>query len=115
QYIEEAEEMSDRIGVINKGEIIQTEDNAALMQKLGKKRLKLHLQGTVEAIPEALSAYHLELTEDRNHLIYTYDTKSERTGITSLLSDLRNAGIRFYDLDTTQSSLEEIFVSLVRA
>jgi ABC-2 type transport system ATP-binding protein len=114
-YIEEAEEMADRIGVINKGEIILVEDKAALMQKLGQKRLQLHLQGKVDAIPEALSAYSLELTEDRNHLIYTYDTKSERTGITSLLSDLRNAGIRFYDLDTTQSSLEEIFVSLVRA
>jgi ABC-2 type transport system ATP-binding protein len=114
-YIEEAEEMADRIGVINKGEIILVEDKAALMQKLGKKRLKLHLQGKVDAIPAALSAYNLELTEDRNHLIYTYDTKGERTGITSLLSDLRDAGIRFYDLDTTQSSLEEIFVSLVRA
>jgi ABC-2 type transport system ATP-binding protein len=114
-YIEEAEEMADRIGVINKGEIILVEDKAALMQKLGKKRLKLHLQGKVDAIPEALSAYNLELTEDCDHLIYTYDTKGERTGITSLLSDLRNAGIRFYDLDTTQSSLEEIFVSLVRA
>jgi ABC-2 type transport system ATP-binding protein len=114
-YIEEAEEMADRIGVINKGEIILVEDKAALMQKLGKKRLKLHLQGKVDAIPEALSAYNLQLTEDCDHLIYTYDTKGERTGITSLLSDLRNAGIRFYDLDTTQSSLEEIFVSLVRA
>jgi ABC-2 type transport system ATP-binding protein len=114
-YIEEAEEMADRIGVINKGEIILVEDKAALMQKLGQKRLQLHLQGKVDAIPEVLSAYHLELTGDGSHLIYTYDTKSERTGITSLLSDLRNAGIRFYDLDTTQSSLEEIFVSLVRA
>jgi ABC-2 type transport system ATP-binding protein len=114
-YIEEAEEMADRIGVINKGEIILVEDKAALMQKLGQKRLQLHLQGKVDAIPEALSAYHLELTGNGSQLIYTYDTKSERSGITSLLSDLRNAGIRFYDLDTTQSSLEEIFVSLVRA
>jgi ABC-2 type transport system ATP-binding protein len=114
-YIEEAEEMADRIGVINKGEIVLIEDKAALMQKLGKKRLKLHLQGKVEAIPEALNAYHLELSDDHCHLTYTYDTKGERTGITSLLGDLRNAGIRFYDLDTTQSSLEEIFVSLVRA
>jgi ABC-2 type transport system ATP-binding protein len=114
-YLEEAEEMADRIGVINKGEIILTEDKAALMQKLGKKRLTLHLQGKVEAIPEALAAYHLELTADGNQLIYTYDTKGDRTGITSLLSDLRNAGIRFYDLDTEESSLEEIFVSLVRA
>src|SRR4051812_2641408 len=114
-YLEEAEEMADRIGVINKGEIILVEDKAALMQKLGKKRLTLHLQGKVEAIPASLSAYNLELTGDGHHCIYTYDTKSERTGITSLLSDLRNAGIRFHDLDTTQSSLEEIFVSLVRA
>jgi ABC-2 type transport system ATP-binding protein len=114
-YIEEAEEMADRIGVINKGEIVLIEDKAALMQKLGKKRLKLHLQGKVDAIPAGLEGYSLELSEDRKQLIYTYDTKGERTGITSLLSDLRNAGIRFYDLDTTQSSLEEIFVSLVRA
>jgi ABC-2 type transport system ATP-binding protein len=114
-YLEEAEEMADRIGVINKGEIILTEDKAALMQKLGKKRLKLHLQGKIEAIPEALAAYHLELTADGTQLIYTYDTKGDRTGITSLLSDLRNAGIRFFDLDTEESSLEEIFVGLVRA
>jgi ABC-2 type transport system ATP-binding protein len=113
-YLEEAEEMADRIGVINKGEIILVEDKSALMQKLGQKRLKVYLQGKVEAVPEALNAYKLELSEDRKQLIYTYDTKSERTGITSLLGDLRSAGIRFYDLDTTQSSLEEIFVSLVR-
>ncbi|MEH2471208.1 ABC-2 type transport system ATP-binding protein [Nitrobacteraceae bacterium AZCC 2161] len=113
-YIEEAEEMADRIGVINKGEIILIEDKAALMQQLGKKRMKLHLQGKVDAIPPGLSAYHLELAQDGNQLIYTYDTKSERTGITSLLGDLREAGIRFFDLDTTQSSLEDIFVSLVR-
>jgi ABC-2 type transport system ATP-binding protein len=114
-YIEEAEEMADRIGVINKGEIVLVEEKAALMQKLGKKRLNLHLQDRLEALPAGLEAYNLKLTEDRNHLIYTYDTKGERTGITSLLADLRTAGIRFYDLDTTQSSLEEIFVSLVRA
>jgi ABC-2 type transport system ATP-binding protein len=113
-YIEEAEEMADRIGVINKGEIILVEDKAALMQKLGQKRLQLHLQGKVDAIPEALSAYNLELTEDRNHLIYTYDTKSERTGITALLDALHVAGIRFKDLHTTQSSLEDIFVGLLR-
>jgi ABC-2 type transport system ATP-binding protein len=113
-YIEEAEEMADRIGVINKGEIILIEEKAKLMQQLGKKRLKLHLQGKVTEIPPALSAYNLELAADGNQMIYTYDTKSERTGITSLLSDLRGAGIRFSDLDTTQSSLEDIFVSLVR-
>ncbi len=113
-YIEEAEEMADRVGVINKGEIILVEEKAALMQKLGKKRLKLHLQGKVEAIPATLAAYNLELAADGGQVIYTYDTRSEHTGITSLLGDLRAAGIRFSDLDTTQSSLEEIFVSLVR-
>src|SRR5471032_1303649 len=114
-YIEEAEEMADRIGVINKGEIILVEDKAGLMQKLGKKRLKLHLQGKIDALPPGLAAYNLVLSDGGRELTYTYDTKGERTGITSLLSDLRAAGIRFYDLDTTQSSLEDIFVSLVRA
>jgi ABC-2 type transport system ATP-binding protein len=114
-YIEEAEEMADRIGVINKGEIILVEDKASLIQKLGRKRLKLHLQSKIEAIPTALAPYRLELSDGGCELTYDYDTKGERTGITSLLSDLRNAGIRFSDLDTTQSSLEDIFVSLVRA
>jgi ABC-2 type transport system ATP-binding protein len=114
-YIEEAEQMADRIGVINKGEIILVENKAGLMQKLGRKQLKLHLQGKIEAIPPALAPYNLELSEEGSELIFNYDTKGERTGITSLLSDLRNAGIRFYDLDTNQSSLEDIFVSLVRA
>jgi ABC-2 type transport system ATP-binding protein len=114
-YIEEAEQMADRIGVINKGEIILVEDKAGLMQKLGRKQLKLHLQGKIEAIPAALAPYKLELSDEGSELTYNYDTKGERTGITSLLSDLRDAGIRFYDLDTNQSSLEDIFVSLVRA
>jgi ABC-2 type transport system ATP-binding protein len=114
-YIEEAEEMADRVGVINRGEIILVEEKTALMQKLGKKRLKLHLQGKVDALPSSLAAYNLDLAESGTELIYTYDTRSEHTGITSLLGDLRAAGIRFSDLDTTQSSLEEIFVSLVRA
>jgi ABC-2 type transport system ATP-binding protein len=114
-YIEEAEEMADRVGVINRGEIILVEDKAKLMQKLGKKRLTLHLQNCIDRIPDALASYHLELCDGGRELIYHYDTKSERTGITSLLSDLRNAGIRFFDLDTTQSSLEDIFVSLVHA
>jgi ABC-2 type transport system ATP-binding protein len=113
-YISEAEEMADRIGVINKGEIILVEDKATLMQKLGRKQLKLYLQGRLEAIPSELSAYQLELSESGNELIYTYDTKGERTGITSLLGDLRSAGVRFADLETSQSSLEDIFVSLVR-
>jgi ABC-2 type transport system ATP-binding protein len=114
-YIEEAEEMADRVGVINKGEIILVEDKANLMQKLGKKRLKLHLQGRIDALPPELAAYNLMLSDGGSELTYDYDTKGERTGITSLLGDLRAAGIRFYDLDTTQSSLEDIFVSLVRA
>jgi ABC-2 type transport system ATP-binding protein len=113
-YIEEAEEMADRIGVINKGEIILIEEKAKLMQQLGKKQLKLHLQNRITEIPTGLSAYNLELAADGNQLVYNYDTKSERTGITSLLGDLRESGIRFSDLDTTQSSLEDIFVSLVR-
>jgi ABC-2 type transport system ATP-binding protein len=114
-YIEEAEEMADRIGVINKGEIILIEDKARLMQKLGKKQLKLHLQGRIDAIPLELVPYNLELSGDGNELTFSYDTKGERTGITSLLGDLRNAGIRFSDLDTSQSTLEDIFVSLVHA
>ena len=114
-YIEEAEEMADRIGVINKGEIILVEDKAKLMAKLGKKQLKLQLQTRIETIPPALAAYNLELSEGGCELTYHYDTKGERTFITSLLSDLRDAGIRFSDLDTFKSSLEDIFVSLVRA
>src|SRR5262249_24376382 len=99
-YIQEAEEMADRIGVINKGEIILVEDKAGLMQKLGRKQLKLHLQQKLDALPAALAAYNLSLTEDGRLLTYDYDTKGERTGITSLLGDLRTAGIRFSDLDT---------------
>src|SRR6201985_2440749 len=114
-YIGEAEEMADRVGVINKGEIILVEDKANLMQKLGRKQLKLHLQGRIEAVPPQLSSYNLELSEQGTELTYYYDTKGEPTGITSLLGDLRAAGIRFTDLDTNQSSLEDIFVSLVHA
>lgn len=114
-YIEEAEEMADRIGVINKGEIILVEDKASLMQKLGGKHLTLHLQNRIDAIPATLAPYNLVLSDGGCELTYDYDTKGERTGITSLLSDLRTAGIRISDLDTKQSSLEDIFVSLVRA
>jgi ABC-2 type transport system ATP-binding protein len=113
-YIEEAEEMADRIGVINKGEIILVEDKAHLMEKLGKKRLTVHLQGRLDAVPEALAPYRLDLCNEGRSLIYDYDTKGDRTGITSLLGDLRTAGLRLSDLDTSQSSLEDIFVSLVR-
>jgi len=113
-YIGEAEEMADRVGVINKGEIVLVEDKANLMQKLGKKQLKLHLQSSINVIPPALSAYNLELSNGGNDLTFNYDTKGDRTGITSLLGDLRAAGIRFADLETNQSSLEDIFVSLVQ-
>jgi ABC-2 type transport system ATP-binding protein len=113
-YIEEAEEMADRIGVMHKGEIILVEDKAELMRKLGKKQLTLHLQKQLEAIPQALAAHRLTLAPGGGEIIYTYDTQGERTGITALLKDLNLAGIRFRDLHTTQSSLEDIFVDLVR-
>jgi ABC-2 type transport system ATP-binding protein len=113
-YIDEAEEMADRVGVINKGEIILVEDKAELMHKLGKKQLTLELHKRLDAIPSELAAHHLALAGDGNELIYTYDTQGERTGITALLKDLSVAGIRFKDLNTTQSSLEDIFVDLLR-
>ncbi len=112
-YIEEAEEIADRIGVINKGELILIEEKQSLMQKLGKKQLILDLVSPISSVPEALSGYQLEMNEEGSKLIYTFDTQGERTGITSLLDDLKSAGIGFHDLNTTQSSLEEIFVSLV--
>src|SRR4030095_13976632 len=108
-YIEEAEEMADRVGVINKGEIILVEEKAELMRKLGKKQLTLQLQKKLDAVPARL-AHQLTLSPDGFELTYTYDTQGERTGITSLLDELRSANIRFKDLRTTQSSLEEIFV-----
>jgi ABC-2 type transport system ATP-binding protein len=113
-YIDEAEEMADRIGVINKGEIMLVEDKAVLMRKLGRKQLTLHLQAKLDAIPEALAAYRLTLAADGRELVYSYDTQGERTGITALLADSSRAGIRFRDLETRQSSLEDIFVDLVR-
>jgi len=112
-YIEEAEDMADRIGVINKGEIILVEDKIELMRKLGQKQLTLHLQKKLDAVPGGLSAYNLKLAADGMELVFTYDSQVERTGITGLLADLSNAGIRFRDLQTTQSSLEDIFVGLV--
>jgi ABC-2 type transport system ATP-binding protein len=114
-YIEEAEMMADRIGVINKGEIILVEEKGELMRKLGRKQLTLQLQKKLDAVPEALTASRsLELSPDGMDLTYTYDTQAERTGITTLLAELSGAGIRFRDLSTKQSSLEEIFVGLVR-
>ncbi len=113
-YIEEAEAMADRVGVISHGELILVEEKAALMQKMGKKRMLLDLAEPLAVIPDRFAGMGLELSADGTQLIYTYDTQAERTGITSLLSDLRDAGIRFRDLTTKQSSLEEIFVSLVQ-
>jgi ABC-2 type transport system ATP-binding protein len=112
-YIEEAEQLADRVGVINHGEIILVEDKDKLMRELGKKQLTLHLYDALSAVPPVLSAYDLELSEDRRALTYNYDTKGEHTGITDLINDLRAAGIRFNDLQTSQSSLEDIFVDLV--
>ena len=107
--------MADRIGVINKGEIILVEDKAGADAEARQEATEAASARQDRAIPPALAPYKLELSDDGCELIYNYDTKGERTGITSLLSDLRDAGIRFSDLDTTQSSLEDIFVSLVRA
>ncbi len=112
-YIEEAEDMADRIGVIHKGELIVVEDKAELMRKLGKKQLVLHLLEPVERLPGELAGYQLELQNRGTELVYTYDTQAGRTGITALLTDLSRLGIRFNDLHTKQSSLEEIFVKLV--
>jgi ABC-2 type transport system ATP-binding protein len=113
-YIEEAEEMADRIGVIRKGEIILVEDKVELMHKLGKKQLRLHLQHPLARIPQELAALPLELTADGNELVYTFDAQSEQTGIAELLRHLGEHGIDFKDLQSSQSSLEEIFVNLVR-
>ena len=113
-YIEEAEAMADRVGVINRGEIILVEDKAELMRKLGRKQMKLELRAPLVAIPDGLSRYSLELSGDGNQLTYTYDNQSDRPGVASLIRDLEAAGIQFRDLDTKNSSLEEIFVNLLR-
>ncbi|HZE60912.1 MAG TPA: ABC transporter ATP-binding protein [Burkholderiales bacterium] len=113
-YIEEAELMADRVGVINKGEIILVEEKTALMHKLGKKQLTLQLLQPMSEIPARLSSYGLSLAPGGRELVYTYDTKADRTGIAGLLGDLAGAGIGFKDLQTTQTSLEDIFVDLVR-
>jgi len=112
-YIEEAEEIADRVGVISEGRLLLVEDKQCLMQKLGKKQLLIELRQAIDAVPEALADYSLELSADRCHLVYTYDTQSERTGITSLLQALYDTGLSLKDLKSSQSSLEEIFVSLV--
>jgi ABC-2 type transport system ATP-binding protein len=113
-YIEEAEEMADRIGVINKGEIILVEEKHDLMQKLGEKRLTLHLSEPLAAIPGSLASYKLEMKNDGMSLVYTYDAQQESSDITSLLDDIEAASIQFKDLETRQNSLEEIFVNLVK-
>ncbi len=113
-YIEEAEEMADRVGVISRGELILVEDKSELMRKLGKKQLSVQLHGRLDEVPQELAAFKLTLGGDGNELIYSYDTQQERTGIRSLLNALDRAGLTFRDLQTTQSSLEDIFVDLVR-
>ncbi|MCH7927212.1 MAG: ABC transporter ATP-binding protein [Candidatus Dadabacteria bacterium] len=113
-YIEEAQEMADRVGVINNGEIIIVEDKAVLMEKLGKKQLTLYLQSPLSEIPQGLNGYTLELSKDGNELVYSFDVQSEQTGIAGLLRQLNEHGIDFKDLHSSESSLEEIFVSLVK-
>jgi ABC-2 type transport system ATP-binding protein len=113
-YIEEAEEMADRIGVINKGELIVVEDKAVLMRKLGKKQLALQLHEPLARIPEALAGYPLELSDEGRALTFTFDTQTDQTGIARLLRRLDELGIDFKDLHSSESSLEEIFVNLVR-
>ena len=111
-YIEEAEAIADRIGVINKGALLLVENKAALMERMGRKELRISLRAPVVAVPDALSRYGLELADEGATLVYTYDTKGEATGITALLADLAGAGLKLADLKTTQSSLEDIFVGL---
>ncbi len=114
-YIEEAEEIADRVGIINQGRLLLVEDKTSLMHKLGKKQLLIELKHPLDAVPESLSGYDLEASADGCQLTYTYDTQGERTGITALLQDLHAAGLQLKDLRSSQSSLEEIFVSLVNA
>jgi len=114
-YIEEAEDMADRIGVINKGELVLVEEKAALMRKLGKKQLIIQLQQKLDAVPAVTARERLVLADGGSELVYTYDTQAERTGITTLMQELNAAGIRLKDISTTQSSLEDIFVGLVHS
>lgn len=113
-YIEEAEEIADRVGVINQGQLLLIEDKDVLMQKLGRKQLIIELRQPIEKVPDLLQSYNLELADNRKSLTYTYDTRRERTGITALLQTLNEAGISMRDINTTQSSLEDIFVNLVK-
>ena len=113
-YIEEAEAIADRVGIINKGELLLIEDKASLMNRLGQKVLKIDLQKSLKKLPKELDKKSVQLSDDGMSLTYVYDTKQKRTGITKLLSDLSNSGINLRDIQTDQSSLEEIFVNLVR-
>ena len=113
-YIEEAEEMADRIGVINKGELILVEEKAKLMHQLGRKELTLHLQDRIERLPPELAEFGLKLTDDGMTLVYSFESEGDRTRITALLRQINQLGLAFRDLETRQSSLEDIFVSLVR-
>ena len=113
-YIEEAEAIADRVGIINKGELLLIEDKASLMNRLGQKVLKIDLQKSLKKLPKELDKKSVKLSDDGMSLTYVYDTKQKRTGITKLLSDLSNSGINLRDIQTDQSSLEEIFVNLVR-
>lgn len=113
-YIEEAEAIADRVGVISKGEILLVQNKAEMMAQMGKKQLVVDLAAPVTEVPAALAAYGLEIGADGASLIYTYDTKGERTGITTLLNDLQKAGLQMADMQTRQSSLEDIFVGLVK-
>ncbi|HER26906.1 MAG TPA: ABC transporter ATP-binding protein [Rhodospirillales bacterium] len=113
-YIDEAEEIADRVGIINHGEIIVVERKKELMAKMGRKQLTLELLHGLTTIPDQLQPYNLQLSDNGQQLIYTYDTQAERTGITTLLGALYDAGVKFRDLSTTQSSLEDIFVTLVK-
>lgn len=113
-YIEEAEAIADRVGVINKGEILLVEDKKDLISRMGRKEMRIELNESVSAVPDSLSAYQLSPSEDGGALIYTYDTRAERTGITSLLKDIQAAGLGLKDIQTSQSSLEDIFVTLVK-
>ncbi|SHM20279.1 ABC transporter ATP-binding protein [Roseibium suaedae] len=114
-YIEEAEEMADRVGVINRGEIILVDEKAALMQKLGRKELTIELVEPLGVLPEGLDGQAITLSDDRRHITYSYDAQAERTGVTKLVTALSQSGVRFHDLNTRQSSLEDIFVDLVKA
>jgi ABC-2 type transport system ATP-binding protein len=113
-YIEEAEEMADRVGVISRGELILVEEKATLMRKLGKKQLMLELPAPLATLPEGLNGYALELTGEGRQIVYTFDANAEQSGIAGLLRRLDDLGVEFKDLHTEQSSLEDIFVSLVR-